>query len=278
MLSQQRLPAAVLICHQHDRLDSVGLAAWLASSTRLLGIVEIRGDRSRLWRAVRREWRRSGTLGLADVIAFRIFARLREQRADAEWTEREIGRLQRRYPVPIDDVPRIVVDNPNSDASRAFIANLSPDVIIARCKFILSPATFTLARHGSFALHPGICPEYRNAHGCFWALAKRDLGRVGMTLLKINSGVDTGPVLLQAGCEFDEVRESHTRIQQRVVTENLDRIADTLKQVVAGTAPVIDTSTRTSAAWGHPRLSAYLRWKRAARRDQHRFDRVPAIP
>ena len=42
-------------------------------------------------------------------------------------------------------------------------------------------------------MHPGICPEYRNAHGCFWALANRDLNKVGMTLLRIDKGVDTGP-------------------------------------------------------------------------------------
>jgi folate-dependent phosphoribosylglycinamide formyltransferase PurN len=268
----------VLICHQHDRLDSIGLASWLASSMRLAGVIEIRGDRSRLWRAVRREWKRSGVLGLADVIAFRMFARLRHRRSDTRWLAQEVVRLQRRYPARIDGVPRIVVDNPNNERARAFIAGLAPDLLIARCKFILSPGIFTLARHGSFALHPGICPEYRNAHGCFWALANRDLGRVGMTLLKIDAGVDTGPVLLQARYAFDEVRESHTRIQHRVVTENLDRIADTLIRVVDGYATPADTSARSSAAWGQPRLTAYVRWKRAARRDQHPVDGLPAVP
>jgi folate-dependent phosphoribosylglycinamide formyltransferase PurN len=278
MPRHQRLPAAVLICHQHDRLDSIGLASWLASSMRLAGIVEIRGDRTRLWRAVRREWTRSGMLGFADVIAFRVFAWLRQRRSDARWVEQEVERLQRRYPAQIGGVPRLVVDNPNHERARAFIAGLAPDLIIARCKFILSPGIFTLARHGSFALHPGICPEYRNAHGCFWALVNRDLGRVGMTLLKIDRGVDTGPVLLQAQYAFDEVRESHIQIQHRVVTENLDRIAETLIQAVGGHATPVDTSARCSAAWGQPRLSAYLRWRRAALRDQHRLNGLPAVP
>lgn len=245
---------------------------------RLAGIVEIRGDRARLWRTVRREWRRSGTLGFADVLAFRMFAWLRHRRSDARWVDQEVARLQRCYPAQLDAVPRIVVDNPNSGRARAFIAGLAPDLLVARCKFILSPGIFTLARHGSFALHPGICPEYRNAHGCFWALANRDLERVGMTLLKIDSGVDTGPVLLQARCAIDETRESHTRIQHRVVTENLDRIAEALLQAGNGHAAPIDTSARRSATWGQPRLTAYLRWRRAARRDQHRLNGLPAVP
>jgi methionyl-tRNA formyltransferase len=245
----------------------------------LAGVVEIRGDRRRLWRSVRREYARSGGIGLADVLAFRLFARLGQKAADAQWTDREIQRLQDRYPAQIDDVPRLAVSDPNSSESRAFIEGLAPDVIIARCKFILKPAVFALARHGSYALHPGICPEYRNSHGCFWALANRDLGRVGMTLLRIDRGVDTGPVLLQASCAFDEVRESHTQIQHRVVTENLDRIAEVLTNTVAGNPPLpMDTSQRASASWGQPRLSTYFRWKRAARRDQQRLDRVPALP
>jgi len=45
------------------------------------------------------------------------------------------------------------------------------------------------ARSAAFVLHPGICPEYRNAHGCFWALVNRDLARVGVTLLRADRGV-----------------------------------------------------------------------------------------
>lgn len=278
MLTNRR-PAAVLICHQSDRLDSAGLASWLASTMTLAGVVEIRGDRQRLWRSVRREYARSGAVGFADVLAFRLFARLSQQRTDTQWTDREVARLQEQYPASLENVPRLSVSDPNSPESRAFIEGLAPDVIIARCKFILKPAIFTLARHGSYALHPGICPEYRNSHGCFWALANRDLGRVGMTMLRIDRGIDTGPVLLQASCDIDEVNESHTRIQHRVVTENLDRIAEVLTNTVEGNAPApLDTSHRVSASWGQPRLSTYFRWKRAARRDQQRLDRVPALP
>ena len=137
---------------------------------------------------------------------------------------------------------------------------------------------FELARFGSYALHPGICPEYRNAHGCFWALARRDLGRVGMTLLRIDRGIDTGPVLLQASYPFDEVRESHHVIQGRVVFENLDAIGNTLRAIARGQPPPpIDTAGRASATWGQPRLTDYVRWKRAAHRDRRRLAGQPAV-
>jgi methionyl-tRNA formyltransferase len=127
---------------------------------------------------------------------------------------------------------------------------------------------FSVPRAGTVVLHPGICPEYRNAHGCFWALARRDVDTVGATLLRIDEGVDTGPVFAYYRADIDEVRESHVVIQARVVFDNLDQIADDLRRVADGTMPAIDTSGRPSAAWGQPRLWDHLRWKRAARRER----------
>jgi hypothetical protein len=277
MPETERLPAAILICHRRDRLDSEGLASWLASTLRLVGIVEISGDRSRLWRVARREVRRGGFIRFIDALAFRAYARLRFGGSDAAWTTGAIARLRRRYPADLGSIPRCIVSDPNEAAARAFIATHRPDVIVARCKFILRPDVFSLARAGAFALHPGICPEYRNAHGCFWALVNRDLDRVGMTLLRIDRGVDTGPVLLQGTYQFDEVRESHYVIQQRVVLENLERIGEALLAAGRGRPPApIDTRGRASAVWGQPRLTSYLRWKRAARRHRHNT-RGPAV-
>ena len=263
------LPTAVLICHEESLLDREALASWLASSLRLAGLILIRKQPGRLWRAARREIRRVGALRFLDVVGFRIYARLRLARADAAWEERTVRDLRRRYPADLDAVPRLVVTTPNSDEARAFLARLRPDVAIARCKVILKPEIFQLPRVGTFVLHPGICPEYRNAHGCFWALVNRDLDRVGMTLLRADPGIDTGPIYLQAGCEFDEVRESHTVIQHRVVVENLDAIGAVLLALCRGQhVPTIPVEGRRSATWGQPRLSHYLRWKKQASKKQ----------
>jgi methionyl-tRNA formyltransferase len=117
-------------------------------------------------------------------------------------------------------------------------------------------------------LHPGICPEYRNAHGCFWALVNRDPSRVGLTMLRIDRGIDTGPIFLQAGCSFDERADSHIVIQYRAVLENLEAIRRTLVEICRGTAKPLSVAGRKSAVWGQPRLSSYFRWKYAARRER----------
>jgi hypothetical protein len=259
-------PRVVLICHEQDRLDRDGLASWLASTMRLAGLLIIRDEPGQRWRAGRRELRRVGLLKFLDVLAFRAWSRAFLARRDGEWRDATLARLQAAYPADLRTVPRLVVSSPNSEEARAFLARLHPDLAIARCKVILRRDVYELPRAGTFVLHPGICPEYRNAHGCFWALANRDLERVGMTLLRVDDGIDTGPVYLHGTCTFDERRDSHTVIQYRAVVDNLEPIGRILAALARGEAVApVPTAGRRSAVWGQPRLTTYLRWKRAAR-------------
>lgn len=115
-------------------------------------------------------------------------------------------------------------------------------------------------------MHPGICPQYRNAHGCFWALAKQDRENVGMTLLKIDKGIDTGPVYGYYRCKFDETKESHHVIQHKVVFDNLDVLQEKLKEIYAGLAKPIDTRGLPSGEWGQPWLTAYFGYLRRTKK------------
>jgi methionyl-tRNA formyltransferase len=157
------------------------------------------------------------------------------------------------------------VSNGNAPEVAEFLAGCKPDIMIARSKQLLSKRIFRIPRKGSLVMHPGICPEYRNAHGCFWAMAERDLDRVGLTLLRIDAGVDTGPVYGYFSYDFDEANESHVRVQYRMVLENLDALAQRIRDIGAGTAQPIEVSGRESGVWGQPWLSRYLGWKRVAR-------------
>ena len=252
-----------VICSEDNVFNRRVLPAYLASISDLVGIVAIEDKRADTWRRLKHEWRRS-RWRIIDVLAFRLFYRIRLARGDAHWVrERAAEELARLG--SIDGVPVHLTSDPNSPETRAFLEAIAPDLCVAACKTLLRPEIFGVAQHGTFVVHPGICPEYRNSHGCFWALARRDLDRVGATLLKIDEGVDTGPVFAYYTSDIDERRESHTVIQLRVVYDNLNRIGDDLRRVAAGTAESLDTSGRSSFAWGQPRLTAYVRWKRAAR-------------
>jgi methionyl-tRNA formyltransferase len=214
---------------------------------------------------IRREFKRVGVWRFADVLAFRLYYKLFLASADRAWEQKKLAELCDLYK-DVNDPATLITHSPNSPEAEQFIREHRPDIIIARCKTLLKESIFSLAAHGTFVMHPGICPEYRNAHGCFWALANDDLERVGMTLLRIDKGVDTGPVYGYYSYKFAERDESHVRIQHRVVLENLAALKEKLQDIYEGRAVPLDTTGKASATWGQPWLSRYLRWKKRARR------------
>src|ERR1035441_7195028 len=232
--AQRNRGRTVLICHDTEPLNRRALARWLASFTDLAGIIVIREPRSRLRKRIKREIKRVGFWRFLDVLALRLYNRLFLHANDQRWTEKTLASLEARYP-HVPAATRILeTPSANSKEAQRLLSELRPDLIVARCKQLLDERIFGQAKIGTFVMHPGICPEYRNAHGCFWALANRDLENVGMTLLKIDEGVDTGPVYGYFRYPYDEVRESHIAIQDRVVFDNLDALEAKFRDMVAG--------------------------------------------
>ena len=267
-----------LLIHQEGaRLDEEVMSRWLGSFSDVVGRVVLREPRGRKWHRVRREVKRVGVLRLFDVLAFRAFHRLVLRPRDRDWENELASSLAAQFP-PLDPaLPVLETESANNDEVVEFIRALEPDIVVARCRTILQPKVFSIPKQGTFVMHPGVAPEYRNAHGCFWALANRDLDKVGMTLIRIDEGVDTGPVYGYFSYDYDEASESHSRIQKRVVFENLGALRRKLLEIERGAAEPIDVSGRTSRAWGQPWLTKYIRWKRRAMRKRPSAVRERAI-
>jgi hypothetical protein len=252
---------SALICHTGDSLNEEGFSRWLASFSDLRLIVRINDPRSQVRKRVRAEQKRSGFIGLLDVFAFRLWYRVFRKNEDVQWQSEMLAALRTRFPPCPAAVRIITVDSPNRPEVAAALATESIDFAFAPCKRILSAKILSIPKRGIFVVHPGICPEYRNAHGCFWAVVRDDRDKVGATLLRIDEGIDTGPVIGYFRRPFDPRRESHIRIQHRVVFENLEWITPALLDYLEGTSLPLPTTGRASAVWGQPRLSSHLRWR-----------------
>ena len=247
----------LLICHAGEALDREGLARWLGSFSDHVGTLVIQEPRARMRRRIAREIARVGFLRFLDVLGFRAYYALVQRARDRRWALQQLDALRRRFPNHSGAL-ELKVPSPNSAGAEAFIRARGPDLVIARCKTLLQERIFSIPALGTYVLHPGICPEYRNAHGCFWALASGDHANVGATLLRIDRGVDTGPAFGYFRVDADPRVESHLVTQQRAVLEHLDDIRDKLREIGAGAATPIDTAGRPSATWGQPWLTAHL--------------------
>ncbi|MEE8326604.1 MAG: methionyl-tRNA formyltransferase, partial [candidate division NC10 bacterium] len=76
-------------------------------------------------------------------------------------------------------------------------AALEPDValVVAYGK-ILPPALLAVPRLGCVNIHASLLPELRGAAPIQWAIA-RGFSETGVTLMQMDEGMDTGPILLQ---------------------------------------------------------------------------------
>jgi hypothetical protein len=247
----------LLICHDDAGLDRDGLARWLASFSTLGGILVVREPPRRLRQRAAREIRRVGGWRFLDVLAFRLYYALFRARADRRMQQRQLEWLRACFPES-GTAPQLITDSPNTAEAEAFIRECQPTLMLARCKTLLRERVFSIPALGTYALHPGICPEYRNAHGCFWAAALGDRENIGTTLLRIDAGVDTGPVFGHFRVE-PEPGESHVILQHRALLDHLDAIRDTLLSIESGRAAPIETGGRRSATWGQPWLTALIR-------------------
>ena len=260
--SQTKLPRTVLICHADDPLNREGLARWLAATTSLVGVIVLEEPPRRMRQRVKREIKRVGLLRFLDVLAFRVYSKLFLAKQDRAWEAATLKSLCERF-APLGEATRVIhAPSPNAPEVEAFLRDAGCDLVIARCKTLLKPSVFSIPTAGTFVMHPGICPQYRNAHGCFWALAQNDRANVGMTLLKIDKGVDTGPVYGFYRCDFDETTDSHHVIQHKVVFDNLDALRDKLLDIHGNRATSLDTRGLPSGEWGQPWLSAFWRYRR----------------
>lgn len=262
------LPRTVLICHHDDLLNRVGLARWLAATTSLAGVIVIQENRQRQSKRIRKEIQRVGWLRFADVLAFRLYFKLFLAKPTRAWEEQTLTTLCEQFPTVTEATRWLSVTSPNAPEVESFLREAQPNLVIARCKTLLKKSIFTVPTHGTFVMHPGICPQYRNAHGGFWALAMNDRANVGMTLLKIDAGIDTGPVYGYFRCEFDELSESHAVIQHKTVFDNLITLRDRLLDIYRGVAEPQSTAGLPSHEWGQPWLTAFWRYRALAKQAQ----------
>ena len=85
----------------------------------------------------------------------------------------------------------------------ARLADWQPDVIVvAAFGQLLETPVLNLAPHGCLNIHPSLLPAYRGASPITAAILAGD-AVTGVTIMRMDEGLDTGPILVQAECPID---------------------------------------------------------------------------
>ena len=110
---------------------------------------------------------------------------------------------------------------------------LAPDLIIVIAYGqILPPAILDLPRHGCLNVHTSLLPKYRGAAPIQWAIANGD-PETGVTVMKMDAGLDTGPMLSTRRTPILPADDSQT-VHDRLAQIGAELLIGTIPDFVAG--------------------------------------------
>jgi methionyl-tRNA formyltransferase len=122
--------------------------------------------------------------------------------------DRPQGRGQKLAPPPVKvaalelGLPVLQPEKLRVAAVREQIAALGADLfVVAAYGKILSPRMLAVPRLGCINVHASLLPKLRGAAPIQWAVINRE-PRSGITIMKMDEGMDTGPMLLQRELEL----------------------------------------------------------------------------
>ncbi|AEB12589.1 methionyl-tRNA formyltransferase [Marinithermus hydrothermalis] len=131
---------------------------------------------------------------------------------------------------------------------------------------LLPPELLEVPRHGFLNLHPSLLPKYRGAAPVQWALIRGER-ETGVTIMRTDAGLDTGPILLQWRTPIhpDETAlELAERLRDKgiqLLLEALERLEDLepRPQPADGTYAPLLTKEDGRIRWTDPARAVYDR-------------------
>lgn len=190
-----------------------------------------------------------GTPDLARVILSRLASDARfEVVGVVAQPDRPSGRNWVLQPPPVKmeaETLGLPVFQPEKARDPAFIERLRtlhPDVVVVAAYGQLLPQTLLdVPRLGCLNLHTSILPRWRGAAPIQWAIASGDI-ETGVTLMRMEAGLDTGPMLAVARTPIDPF-ETSEQLHHRLADLAAELLVSQLPDYLAGRLPPVPQPT-----------------------------------
>jgi len=147
--------------------------------------------------------------------------------------DRAAGRRRRVKSPPVKkralahDLPLLQPPSLRRPEAAAEMRELAPDVIVvAAFGQILPPGVLAIPPHGCLNVHASILPRYRGAAPIAAAILAGE-EQTGVTLMLMDEGMDTGPILAQAGCKI-EPQDTTGSLSVKLAYLGADLLVETL--------------------------------------------------
>jgi methionyl-tRNA formyltransferase len=154
--------------------------------------------------------------------------------------DRPVGRGQKLQAPPIKQValdhslpilqPEKIKNNPEL---RTRLEQINPDAILVVAYGRIIPEwMLNLPRYGNINLHGSLLPKYRGAAPIQWAVANGETV-TGVTTMRLDSGLDTGPMLLAQAVPIGE-EETAEDVYENLAEVGAPLMVETLRRLEEG--------------------------------------------
>jgi methionyl-tRNA formyltransferase len=204
---------------------------------------------------IRNRIHKLGVLKVASQVAFVSIIRRYLERRDAHRV-REICRQEGLEPIAPITTAIIPIESVNSEACREHLRRIKPRIVIVNGTRIIKRETLNAVKTVFINTHQGITPMYRGAHGAYWALLMNDRKNCGVTIHKIDEGIDTGDIIEQARIE-PTAADSFVTYPFLQTAAAVPLLTRTIGNFMNGKVTTMKAEGQ-SAIWYHPGFFQYI--------------------
>lgn len=162
-------------------------------------------------------------------------------------------------------IPVYQPENFRSAAARRELRALKPDLlVVVAYGLILPQSVLDIPNEGCWNVHASLLPRWRGAAPIQRAIQAAD-ARTGVCLMRMEKGLDTGPVLLSQAIDID-ADETGGQLHDRLSALGAQVLADGLGLLRAGLRPQPQPQPDVGVTYAHKldKAEAKLDWTRPA--------------
>ena len=168
-----------------------------------------------------------------------------------------VKQLADRYQLPVFQP----VNLKNLDDQRGLQEQQADIMVVVAYGLILPPAILQAPRYGCINVHASLLPRWRGAAPIQRAIAAGDR-ETGITIMQMDSGLDTGPVLSTVQCAIDDI-DTSASLHDKLLTLGPPALLETL-DCIDKLQPTIQNDGQATYAAKISKREAMIDWSQPA--------------
>ena len=147
------------------------------------------------------------------------------------------------------NIPLLKIDNINDEEVIKAVKEKEIDwLFVIGWSQIVKPELLSIPKKGCIGIHPTLLPQGRGRAAIPWAILK-GLDKTGVTMFKLDEGVDTGDILAQLEIPLNG-NITATELYEKVEKAHIELIAENWQKIIDGTIKAIKQDDAKATVWG----------------------------